>query len=197
MLQTQRPPSVPSKPDYPPPAHNSRVASSKPSEKLTVPGNHVNVFGYPAYQPTAFFPHEPKNKGDHHKGSPAGGLIVTKDRDRDVLPNPPPLMSELKNSVIVKHEGKNPHMLEPRVSSAHSQSPKLRVQDMMSHYVVPTSTHKANLYEYRSPTQSPHHLAHAPSPHHHLDPQNMGKCSFGFNDKCSTVREILELRKHI
>lgn len=141
-----------------------------------MPGNHVNVFGYPAYQPTAFFPHEPKNKNDHHhKTQQSPGLIVTKsnERDRDVLPNPPPLMSELKNSVIVKHDGKNPHMLEPRVSSAsHSQSPKLRVQDMMSHYVVPTS--KSNLYEYRSPTQSPHHLA---SPHHHLEAQNLGKVS--------------------
>lgn len=171
-LQTQRPPSAPSKNDYPPPAHNSRVNTSKPSEKLTVPGNHVNVFGYPAYQPTAFFPHEPKNKNDHHKTPPTSGLIVAKsnERDREVLPNPPPLMSELKNSVIVKHDGKNSHLLEPRVS----QSPKLRVQDMMSHYVVPTSTptHKSNLYEYRSPTQSPHHLA---SPHHHLEAQNLGK----------------------
>lgn len=149
-----------------------------------MPGNHVNVFGYPAYQPTAFFPHEPKNKNEHHKSQQQStGLIVTKsnsvigERDRDVLPNPPPLMSELKNSVIVKHDGKNPHLLEPRVSTAHSQSPKLRVQDMMSHYVVPTS--KSNLYEYRSPTQSPHHhLAHAPSPLHHLEAaQNLGKVS--------------------
>lgn len=181
-MQTQRPPSAPSKADYPPPAHNSRVNASKPSEKLTVPGNHVNVFGYPAYQPTAFFPHEPKNKSDHHKGPPTSGLIVAKssagvEREREGLPNPPPLMSEMKNSVIVKHDGKNAHLLEPRVSSAHSHSPKLRVQDIMSHYVVPTSTptHKTNLYEYRSPTQSPHHLAHAPSPHHHLEPQNLGK----------------------
>lgn len=183
-MQNQRPPSAPSKADYPPPAHNSRVNTSKSSEKLTVPTNHVNVFGYPAYQPTAFFPHEPKNKNDHHKAPPTSGMIVAKsnasvEREREGLPNPPPLMSELKNSVIVKHDGKNPHLLEPRVSSAHSQSPKLRVQDMMSHYVVPTSTptHKTNLYEYRSPTQSPHHLAHTPSPHHHLEPQNLGKVS--------------------
>lgn len=144
-----------------------------------MPGNHVNVFGYPAYQPSTFFTHEPKSKSDHHKNPPTSGLIVAKsnavEREREGLPNPPPLMSELKNSVIVKHDGKNPHLLEPRVSSAHSQSPKLR--DMMSHYVVPTSTptHKSNLYEYRSPTQSPHHLAHTPSPHHHLEPQNLGK----------------------
>lgn len=180
-MQTQRPPSAPSKADYPPPAHNSRVNTSKQSDKLSVPGNHVNVFGYPAYQPTAFFPHEPKNKNEHHKTQTSSGLIVSKsnavDRDREVLSNPPPLMSEMKNSVIVKHEGKNPHLLEPRVSTAHSQSPKLRVQDIMGHYGVPTSTptHKSNLYEYRSPTQSPHHLTHAPSPHHHLEAQNLGK----------------------
>lgn len=144
----------------------------------------MNVFGYPAYQPTAFFPHEPKNKTEHHKTSQVNsGLVVTKsgnsmERERDVLPTPPPLMSELKSSVIVKHDGKNPHILEPRVSVAHSQSPKLRAAEMMSHYISTTGQgHKTNMYEYRSPTQSPHHLAHTPSPHHHMEPQNLGKVS--------------------
>lgn len=150
---------------------------------MAVSSNHVNMFGYPAYQPTSFFQHEPKNKAEVHKAAQSSGLIVTKtsnslDRERDVLPNPPPLMSELKSSVIVKHDGKNPHMLETRVSSiAHSQSPKLR-HDMMSHYISSSGQgHKGNLYEYRSPTQSPHHLSHAASPHHHMEPQNLGKVS--------------------
>lgn len=141
------------------------------------------MFGYPAYQPTAFFPHEPKTKVEHHKTSQQSGLIVTKsgsavERERETLPNPPPLMSELKNSVIVKHDGKNSHLLENRIPISHSQSPKLRPADMMSHYITATSQgHKTNMYEYRSPTQSPHHLSHTPSPHHHLEAQNLGKVS--------------------
>lgn len=184
----QRPPSVPSKTEYPPPAH-SRVPTTKSSEKLVsghqnIPKAEVNMFGYPAYQPTSFFPQEPKNKSEHHHKSTGqgSGLIVTKsggnsERDRDMLPNPPPLMSDHKNSVIVKLDGKNPHHLESRSASAHSQSPKLQT-DMMRHYLpVSSQSHKAGLYEYRSPTQSPHHLPHAPSPHHSMDAQNLGKTS--------------------
>ena len=128
------------------------------------------------YQP--YFTHEPKSKPEHHKSSQPS-LVVTKSGtpidSRDVLPNPPPLMSEMKSSVIVKHDtGKNTHHLEPRVSMAHSPSPKMR-SDMLSTYHLPTGQPKSNLYEYRSPTQSPHHLSHAPSPHHNLEPQNLGK----------------------
>lgn len=157
---------------------------------------NFSLFGYPAYQPPGFVTHESKVKVDHHKQpSQSSGLIVNKssssDRDRDlVLSNPPPLISEMKNaggggggsSVIVKHEVKSPHHLEPKVSVAHSPSPKLRGTDMMSHYIPTTAAsqqHKAaGMYEYRSPTQSPHHLQHphTPSPHHHMvEPQNLGK----------------------
>lgn len=97
------------------------------------------------------------------------------ERERDVLTNPPPLLSErdLKNSVIVKHE-KNPHHLDSRVPIAHSKSPQLR-PDLMGHYITSGQLHKSNLYDYRSPTQSPHHASHTPSPHHHHEPQNLGK----------------------
>lgn len=137
----------------------------------------MNVFGYPVCQ--SFYPHEPKNKSEHHKTSQS--LVVTKSGasmdSRDVLPNPPPLMSEMKNSVIVKHEAKTPaHHLESRTSIAHSPSPKLRTEMMGgAHYLTAAQQPKGNLYEYRTQTQSPHHLAHAPSPHHHMEPQNLGK----------------------
>lgn len=174
---------MPGKTEYPPPAH-SRIpttkSSEKPSSHHSLPKAEVNVYGFAAYQPSTFFVHEPKNKADHHHKSPSqpSGLVVTKSSsavDRDVLPNPPPLISELnKNSVIVKHDGKNPHHLDSRVSIAHSQSPKLR-PDMMQHYMPGTGQqHKTSMYEYRSPTQSPLHVPHAPSPHH-LEPQNLGK----------------------
>ncbi|KAJ8961960.1 hypothetical protein NQ314_005862 [Rhamnusium bicolor] len=180
----QRPPSVPGKTEYPPPPAHSRVATSKSStEKLTtmtvpqsMPKSELNIYGYPVCHPqNAFF--EPKNKSELHKTQPSG-LVVTKtspmDRDRDMSNQS--LVSEIKNSVIVKHDGKNPHHLEPRVSIAHSPSPKLR-NEMLSHY-LPTpgqAGQNKNMYEYRSPTQSPHHLSHTPSPHHHMEPQNLGK----------------------
>ncbi|KAI4459227.1 jmjc domain-containing histone demethylation protein [Holotrichia oblita] len=193
----QRPPSAPSKTDYPPPAHSSRVSTTKSNEKLSVhqnmPKTEVNAYGYPAYQPNLhpMFPHEPKSKSDHHKtSSQTGGLVMVKsgsgiDRERDVLNNPPPLLSEreLKNSVIVKHE-KNPHHLDSRVPIAHSKSPQLRT-DLMGHYMTSGQLHKSNLYDYRSPTQSPHHPPHAPSPHHHHEPQNLGKTHHRSNSESS------------
>lgn len=184
---SQRPSSVPSKTEYPPPAH-SRVPTTKSSEKIvsghqTMQKAEVNMFGYPAYQPTAFFPQEPKSKSDHHhkSGSQASGLVVTKssgisDRDRDILTNPSALMNEHKSSVIVKLEGKTPHHIDSRSSVAHSQSPKLQ-QEMMRHYLPVGSQAHKGLYEYRSPTQSPHHLQHTPSPHHSIETQSIGKSS--------------------
>ncbi|KAJ8920426.1 hypothetical protein NQ315_005292 [Exocentrus adspersus] len=182
----QRPQSVPGKSEYPPPpAHTRVVTSSKPSaEKLppgmsvpqSIPKSELNIYGYPVCHPqNAFF--EPK-KSDMHKTAPSG-LVVTKsgpmDREREISNQS--LVSEIKNSVIVKHDGgKNPHHLEPRGSITHSPSPKLR-NEMLSHY-LPTPSQSAQakaMYEYRSPTQSPHHLSHTPSPHHHLEPQNLGK----------------------
>lgn len=135
----------------------------------SIPKSELNIYGYPVCHPqNAFF--EPK-KSDLHK-TPPSGLVVTKsgpmDREREMSNQS--LVSEIKNSVIVKHEAKNPHHLEPRVSIAHSPSPKLR-NDMLSHY-LPTSVQAGQakgMYEYRSPTQSPLHLSH------HMEAQNLGK----------------------
>ena len=188
--------------EYPPPAH-SRVSSGKTSEKST---SHTvlpkveptfNLFGYPAYHPGLLSHDSGKVKQEQLKGSPSAVLTslvttksasssVTVDRERDLmLPNPPPLMSDIKNSVIVKNEGKSPHHTHDssKAPSSHSPSPKLRAGDVVAsqqpHYLPPTSLaqHKA-AYEYRSPTQSPHHLAHrhTPSPlhaHMALEPQNL------------------------
>lgn len=192
----QRPPSA-AKVEYPPPAH-SRISggkTEKPTGHTVLPKAepNFNLFGYPAYHPGGLLSHDSvKVKQEPLKGSPSSGLtssVTTKsapvsvglDRERDsMLPNPPPLMSDIKNSVIVKNEVKSPH--HPHESSkvppSHSPSPKLRAGDMVTsqqpHYLP---QHKA-AYEYRSPTQSPHHLAprHTPSPHHAhmtLEPQNL------------------------
>ncbi|XP_044761526.1 lysine-specific demethylase 3B isoform X2 [Coccinella septempunctata] len=174
----QRVPSMTGKVDYPPPAHSSRAPAMKQQQdKMTNmqhavgQKNDLTMFSYSPYHPqSAFgFSHDAKGK-DLHKTSGNVGLLAKSASpiDRDNLPNPPPLISEMKNSVIVKHDGKNPHHMEPRVSIAHSPSPKL-----MSHYMpLPPQTSKGNMYEYRSPTQSPHHhLAHT-SPHH-MEAQTM------------------------
>ncbi|KAG5888935.1 hypothetical protein JTB14_006303 [Gonioctena quinquepunctata] len=177
----QRPPSVPSKTEYPPPPAHSRSVSSKsssekmPSMSMQQPmptKNELNMYAYQQSmhnQNAAFY--EPKIKSEMHKTQP-GGLVVTKsgpmDRDGSSV-----IGGEMKNSVIVKHEGKNPHHLEQRVSIAHSPSPKLRTE-MLGHYQSQSGQNKG-MYEYRSPTQSPHHLSHTASPHHHMEAQNLGK----------------------
>lgn len=82
----------------------------------SIPKNELNMYGYPVCPPQGPF-----------LSQTASGLVVTKSDG---------LVSEIKNSVIVKHEGKTaPHHLEPRVSIAHSPSPKLR-NEMLSHYQV-------------------------------------------------------------
>ena len=200
FVKVQRPPSVP-KVEYPPPAHSraSGGKTEKSTSHTTLPKVEpaFNLFGYPTYHPGLLSHDSGKVKQEQLKGSSSTGLtslVTTKsvsssvglDRERDLmLPNPPPLMSDIKNSVIVKNEGKSPH--HPHDSSkappSHSPSPKLRAGDIVAsqqpHYLPPTSLaqHKA-AYEYRSPSQSPHHLAprHTPSPHHAhmaLEPQNL------------------------
>lgn len=172
----QRTSNVPTKADYPPPAHSRGVP--KPQDKVSamnvhqqMPKNDLSMYGYTSHlAQNTFF--EPKIKSEMHKAQPSG-LVVTKsgnlDRDGTAM------VSEMKNSVIVKHDGKNPHHLEPRVSVAHSPSPKLR-NEMLGHYQCPTGQTKS-IYEYRSPTQSPHHMSHTPSPHHHVEAQNLGKAA--------------------
>ncbi|PSN38314.1 hypothetical protein C0J52_23730 [Blattella germanica] len=199
----QRTPSG-GKVEYPPPAH-SRVSGTKsdkpPSGHTVLPKAepNFNLFGGYPYHPAGMIPpHDSgKVKQEQMKASPSSSLaslVTTKsasapiglDRERDVmLPNPPPLMSDIKNSVIVKNDVKSPHHPHDtsKGPSSHSSSPKLRVGDMVTsqqpHYLPPTSLsqHKA-AYDYRSPNQSPHHIAprHSPSPHHAhmtMEPQNL------------------------
>lgn len=122
--------------------------------------SEINMYSYPVCPPQSSFFDSMKSQAN----TGHSGLVVSKS---DGLSN------EMKNSVIVKHDTKNPHhSLEPRVSIAHSPSPKLR-NDLMSHYQSPSGNQSKGMYEYRSPTQSPHHLA---SPHHHLESaQNSSK----------------------
>lgn len=167
--------SVPSKGEYPPPPAHSRLSQGKTTEKMTnihpsmIPKGDLAMYGYQVHaSPNAYY--EPK-KSDMHKTT-SSGLVVTKTTmDGRDLPNPPPLVSEMKNSVIVKHDAKTTHHVEPRVSIALSPSPKLR-NELMGHYMTASGGggQKANIYEYRSPSQSPHHLApHTASPHHHME----------------------------
>ncbi|XP_030757045.1 probable JmjC domain-containing histone demethylation protein 2C isoform X2 [Sitophilus oryzae] len=176
--------NVPSKGEYPPPPAHSRLISGKPSDKMTATGIHpsmlpkgdLSMYGYQVHaSPNAYY--EPKKSSDLYKTTTPGGLVVTKaGMDGRELPNPPPLVSEMKNSVIVKHDAKTSHHVEPRVSIALSPSPKLR-SELMGHYMTATGAggQKSNIYEYRSPTQSPHHMGHAPSPHHHLETPKSGQ----------------------
>lgn len=172
----QRPPSVPSKGEYPPPPAHSRLSGSgKAQDKMSLHskgggGDLQNIYGGYCPPQGAYF--EPKTK-DHHKGGgssssqTSSGLVVTKqtmDGTRD-LPNPPPLVSEMKNSVIVKNDGKNPH-LDARVSMTPSPSSKMRA-DIMGQYLQPV---QKNLYDYRSPSQSPHLTQQH---HHHYESQNL------------------------
>ncbi|KAJ8884458.1 hypothetical protein PR048_016315 [Dryococelus australis] len=160
----QRVTSAP-KPEYhPPPAHSRAGGSTKAGEKptlqpTTLPKAEPNfsMFGYPPYQSMGFI--------SQHDAAKMKGAAPCKEPPTS-LPNPPPLMSDVKNSVIVKNDGKISHLEVSQVKTApppHSPSPKLQ-----AHY-VPPSTQARQGYEYRSPSQSPHHLSqrHTPSPLHH------------------------------
>ncbi|XP_076257984.1 lysine demethylase 3 isoform X2 [Rhynchophorus ferrugineus] len=172
-------PNMPPKGEYPPLAH-SRSTQGKPGDKMTsmhpsmIPKGDLSMYGYQVHTPQNAY-YEPK-KSDLHK-PPTSGLVVTKaSMDSRDLPNPPPLVSDMKNSsVIVKHDGKTAHHVEPRVSIALSPSPKLR-NELIGHYMTApgAAPPKTNIYEYR-PTQSPHHLSHTPSPHHHLEAPKSGQ----------------------
>ncbi|XP_033207104.1 probable JmjC domain-containing histone demethylation protein 2C isoform X3 [Belonocnema kinseyi] len=176
--QVSRPSSVPVKVEYPPPAHSrtskSSISVASLHEKPQVVGPphsvlpkaepNVSLFGYSAYQPQAYM-HEIKVKSEHqsHKAMPgkSASLSGSHERDhhaREVLSNPPPLLSDHKSSVIVKNEGRE--LPKAPTPQQHSPSPK-----MMSYLNVQpvTPQHKPSGYEYRSPTQSPHHH------HHHME----------------------------
>ncbi|XP_054265577.1 lysine-specific demethylase 3A-like isoform X2 [Macrosteles quadrilineatus] len=147
--------------EYPPPAHRpvggvkdkSSVTSGLPKAEP----NLTNLF-YSGYQPPlAFIHHDPSKVKSELKASQSPSLVVTKSSpaDREMgLPNPPPLMSDLKNSVIV--ENKIPKTMDKT---------KLRVSE--PHYLPSAPSGGAQMkYEYRSPSQSPHLLSHQS---HHFD----------------------------
>lgn len=162
----QRGQTVGAKVEYPPPpaAHRQVVGGKdKPSVTTGLPRaepNLNNLFSYSAYQPSslAFLHHDPTKLKQEVKPSHSPSLVVTKSSpvEREMgLPNPPPLMSDLKSSVIVKNEG-------PKGSLDKS---KLRVSE--PHYLPPAPSGGSQMkYEYRSPSQSPHLLSH---PAHHYD----------------------------
>lgn len=169
--------------DYPPPPAHSRGSKSSlpvplhekqqqpigPPHSLPKAEPNVSLFSYSTYpQHQAPYIHDIKVKNDlQHKPHPGKSLGVM-ERDhhgREMLPNPPPLLPDHKSSVIVKNDQGRELQKMP-----HSSSPK-----MMSYLNVQSAAvhHK---YEYRSPTQSPHHLHHmdslavnknlAPTSHH-------------------------------
>lgn len=121
--------------------------------------NLNNLFNYSPYQQSlAFLHHDPSKLKQEVKPS----LIVTKS-ERDMgLPNPPPLMSDLKSSVIVKNEG-------PK----GADKAKLRVSE--PHYLSSAPSGGGQIkYEYRSPSQSPHLLSH---PSHYEQSANLASIS--------------------
>lgn len=179
-----RPSSVPGKVEYPPPPAHSRTSKSSlqvaglhekppvvgpPHSSLPKAEPNVNLFNYSStYQPqpscTSYL-HDLKIKnemGPHKSLSGKSGLAGGLERDhhgREVLQNPPSLLSDHKSSVIVKNEGRE--LPKAPAPQQHSSSPKI-MPYMNVQSVAPQ--HKSSAYEYRSPTQSPHHLHPA-----HLD----------------------------
>ncbi|CAH0553828.1 unnamed protein product [Brassicogethes aeneus] len=145
----QRPTNAPAKSEYPPPPAHSRGSSKADKVHPTMQKAEHGLYGYAAHHQQFF---EPKSKA-------AAGSKT------EVLPNPPPLVSEAK-TVIVKHDTKNQHHLEQRGQIAHSPGPKMR-SDMLQHY-LPASNQapKSGIYDYRSQASL------TPSPHHHSEGQN-------------------------
>lgn len=174
----QRGQVVGAKGDYPPPAHRQGGVKDKLTLNSGLPKaepNLNNLFNYGGYQqPMAFLHHDSSKVKQGLKHSPSPSLLVTKtsSADRDMgLPNPPPLMSDLKSSVIVKNEGQKGSM----------DKTKLRVSE--AHYLPPVSSGATPIkYEYRSPSQSPHLL-----PHHYDQASNLASISKVHNPNSSTM----------
>ncbi|XP_076625774.1 lysine demethylase 3 isoform X2 [Colletes latitarsis] len=178
--QVSRPSSVPGKVDYPPPPAHSRTSKStllvgslheKPPSvvgpshsSLPKVEPNVGLFSYSSYQPQSSYMHDIKVKSDvvgqppHKSLQSKSGLAGGLERDhhgREVLQNPPSLLQDHKSSVIVKNEGRE--LPKVPTSQQHSSSPKI-----MPYLNVQSVAPQHKPYEYRSPTQSPHH-------HHHMD----------------------------
>lgn len=180
---------MPGKVDYPPPPAHSRTSkSSLPvgalHDKSSVVGPshsslpkaepNVNLFSYSStYTTQASYLHDIKVKselGQPHKSLPGkSGLAGGLERDhhgREVLQNTSSLLPDHKSSVIVKNEGRE--LPKAPTPQQHSSSPKINLPYLNLQSVTPQ--HKPAAYEYRSPTQSPHHLHPA-----HLDGLQVAK----------------------
>ncbi|KAJ8684049.1 hypothetical protein QAD02_019841 [Eretmocerus hayati] len=123
----------------------------------------VSLFGYSGYgQPGSGFAHEAAVKQMQSSKSSAAKDLRDQQQAHS-LPNPPPLLSDHKSSVIVKNEGSSREQKQP----AHSPSPKMMSYLNVQPVQVTGSQHKS-AYEGRSPTQSPH------GPSHHHQQQLLG-----------------------
>lgn len=169
FFQVPRPSSVPGKVEYPPPPAHTRLTkvpqSSLHEKPSTIVGSshsslpkaepNVNIFSNysSTYQPSScqtYLKNELRQLSS--KSLPGkSGHAGDHERDhhgREVLQNPPSLLSDQKNSVIVKNEGR-----ELAKAPAPQQHP-ISARNYLS--LQPMVTHK---YEaYRSSSQSPHHL---------------------------------------
>jgi lysine-specific demethylase 3 len=92
----------------------------------------VSLFGYSSYQPSGGFVHDIKVSKSTAGQQCKLGVVGLVDRDHhlstrgDVLPNPPPLLSDHKSSVIVKNEvSRDQHPKQSVAAPAHSPSPKM------------------------------------------------------------------------
>lgn len=151
--------------EYPPPPAHSRTSKSAMQvsphhDKPQIIGTtlpkaepNVSLFSYSGYQPPVSYMHDIKIKTEVGHKSHTGGKSLERDHHgRELLPNPFPLLSDQKSSVIVKNE-RNDHQ-----KTSHSSSPK-PLMPYSNVQQVPQQ-HKTVAYEYKSPTQSPHHLHH-------------------------------------
>ena len=117
---------------------------SLPKAEPNVTLFELNASRYSSYQPSGGFIHDIKSakssssSSTNNSSSTSSSSGVSQqsklnlDRDHhrpDVLPNPPPLLSDHKSSVIVKNEGNNSreqlqHHKQSPAAPAHSPSPK-------------------------------------------------------------------------
>ncbi|XP_057340415.1 probable JmjC domain-containing histone demethylation protein 2C isoform X2 [Microplitis mediator] len=228
--QVLRPSSVPSKVEYPPPPAHSRTSKSSlsvvnlhdkqqvvgpPHSSLPKAEPNVSLFSYSGYPPPQMpsYVHDIKVKNDLQLKPLPGKSLGSHERDhhgRELVQNQPPqLLSDHKSSVIVKNDQGRGNDLS-KVPPPHSSSPK-----MMSYMVQPVAppppppqvppqpTHKTPVaYEYRSPTQSPHHLHHLESlqakgiPSHHRSASGHNQSPHGHPSSHSHNRQSPHSQPH-
>ncbi|CAD6208707.1 GSCOCG00003515001-RA-CDS [Cotesia congregata] len=154
--------------------------------------------------------HDIKVKNDLQLKALPGKSLGSHERDhhgRELSQSQPPsLLSDHKSSVIVKNEqGRGGNDLS-KVPPPHSSSPKMMsymVQPVAPPQGPPPSSHKTPVtYEYRSPTQSPHHLHHLESlqakglPSHHRSPAGHTQSPHGHSSSHSHNRQSPHSQPH-